>query len=229
METIGFIGAYDKTDLILNLSKILTMMGKKVLVIDSTINQKAKYVVPFINPTTSYITNFEEIDVAVGFDKIKKIKEYLGVEELTYDILLVDADTTQRIEEFNLMKAKKNFFVTAFDLYSLKRGLEILSGLSEPIELTKVLFSKEMLKEEDEYLDFLSLDCKVVWSEYKIFFPLENGDSSVLMENQRAQKIKFRRLSAQYKDGLIYIIQEMLDKVSENAIRKIVKTIEKGV
>lgn len=229
METIGFIGAYDKTDLILNLSKILTMMGKKVLVIDSTINQKAKYVVPFINPTTSYITNFEEIDVAVGFDKIKKIKEYLGVEELTYDILLVDADTTQRIEEFNLMKAKKNFFVTAFDLYSLKRGLEILSGLSEPMELTKVLFSKEMLKEEDEYLDFLSLDCKVVWSEYKIFFPLENGDSSVLMENQRAQKIKFRRLSAQYKDGLIYIIQEMLDKVSENAIRKIVKTIEKGV
>lgn len=229
METIGFIGAYDKTDLILNLSKILTMMGKKVLVIDSTINQKAKYVVPFINPTTSYITNFEEIDVAVGFDKIKKIKEYLGVEELTYDILLVDADTTQRIEEFNLIKAKKNFFVTAFDLYSLKRGLEILSGLSEPIELTKVLFSKEMLKEEDEYLDFLSLDCKVVWSEYKIFFPLENGDSSVLMENQRAQKIKFRRLSAQYKDGLIYIIQEMLDKVSENAIRKIVKTIEKGV
>ena len=229
METIGFIGAYDKTDLILNLSKILTMMGKKVLVIDSTINQKAKYVVPFINPTTSYITNFEEIDVAVGFDKIKKIKEYLGVEELTYDILLVDADTTQRIEEFNLMKAKKNFFVTAFDLYSLKRGLEILSGLSEPMELTKVLFSKEMLKEEDEFLDFLSLDCKVVWSEYKIFFPLENGDSSVLMENQRAQKIKFRRLSAQYKDGLIYIIQEMLDKVSENAIRKIVKTIEKGV
>lgn len=229
METIGFIGAYDKTDLILNLSKILTMMGKKVLVIDSTINQKAKYVVPFINPTTSYITNFEEIDVAVGFDKIKKIKEYLGVEELTYDILLVDADTTQRIEEFNLMKAKKNFFVTAFDLYSLKRGLEILSGLSEPMELTKVLFSKEMLKEEDEYLDFLSLDCKVVWSEYKIFFPLENGDSSVLMENQRAQKIKFRRLSAQYKDGLIYIIQEMLDKVSENAIRKIVKTIEKDI
>ena len=64
---------------------------------------------------------------------------------------------------------------------------------------------------------------------HKIFFPLENGDSSVLMENQRAQKIKFRRLSAQYKDGLIYIIQEMLDKVSENAIRKIVKTIEKGV
>ena len=171
METIGFIGAYDKTDLILNLSKILTMMGKKVLVIDSTINQKAKYVVPFINPTTSYITNFEEIDVAVGFDKIKKIKEYLGVEELTYDILLVDADTTQRIEEFNLIKAKKNFFVTDFDLYSLKRGLEILSGLSEPIELTKVLFSKEMLKEEDEYLDFLSLDCKVVWSEYKLFFP----------------------------------------------------------
>ena len=42
METIGFIGAYDKTDLILNLSKKLTCMEKRILIIDTTINQKAK-------------------------------------------------------------------------------------------------------------------------------------------------------------------------------------------
>ena len=41
MEKVGFIGAFDKTDLILNLAKILTTMGKKVLMIDSTITQKA--------------------------------------------------------------------------------------------------------------------------------------------------------------------------------------------
>ena len=46
MKKVGFIGAYDKTDLLLNISKILTVMGKKVILVDSTINQKAKYVVP---------------------------------------------------------------------------------------------------------------------------------------------------------------------------------------
>ena len=38
----------------------MTTMGNRVLVIDSTLNQKAKYIVPVINPTTSYITNFED-------------------------------------------------------------------------------------------------------------------------------------------------------------------------
>ena len=117
MKIVGFIGVYDKTDLILNLAKIFTVLGSKVLIIDSTINQKAKYVVPTINPTTSYITNFEDIDVAIGFKNEKQIKEYLGLttEDLPYDILLVDADEYLKIKEFKLEKAEKNFFVTSFD------------------------------------------------------------------------------------------------------------------
>lgn len=230
METIGFIGAYDKIDLILNLSKILTCMGKRILIIDSTINQKAKYIVPFINPTTTYITNFEDIDVAVGFKDLEQIKEYLGnPNELPYDLLLIDIDTSEKMNIFDIQNAQKNFFVTAFDLYSLKKGMEILSNLQEPISMTKVLFSKDMLKEDDDYLNFLSLDYKVIWSEYKIFFPLENGDLSVIMDNQRAAKIKFKRLSTQYKEGLLLMTQEILKNASEGSIRRTIKTIEKGV
>ena len=78
MKKIGFIGAYDKTDLILYVAKILTTLKHKVLIIDSTDNQKARYVVPVINPTMKYITEFEEIDIAVGFENISDIKKYLG-------------------------------------------------------------------------------------------------------------------------------------------------------
>ena len=78
MDKIGFVGAYDKTDVILYIAKIISLIGKKVLVIDSTINQKAKYVVPVINPTKSYITNFEGMDIAVGFNNLQQIQEYLG-------------------------------------------------------------------------------------------------------------------------------------------------------
>lgn len=230
MDTIGFIGAYDKTDMILNLAKILTCMDKRVLIIDSTVNQKAKYIVPFINPTITYITNFEDIDIAVGFENIEQIKEYLGnLSELPYDILLIDIDTNEKMNIFNIQKAQKNFFVTAFDLYSLKKGMEILSNLEEPLSLTKVLFSREMLKEDDDYLNFLSLEYKVVWSEYKIFFPLENGDLSVLMDNQRAARIKLKRLSAQYKEGLLMLAQEILKDASEGSIRKVIKSLERGV
>ena len=230
MKKIGFIGAYDKTDLILNIAKIMTVMGKKVLVIDSTLLQKAKYIVPVINPTTSYITNFEDIDVAVGFEDTEQIKQYLGVtgEEMNYDVLLVDADSEERIEKFDLVKADKNFFVTSFDLYSLKRGIEVLSMLKKPMTLTKILFAKEVLKEDDDYLNFLSLGYKVIWDEERIYFPLENGDLGVLSENQRVAKIKFRKLSTQYKDSLAFIVLEALND-KESSVRRAIKIIERGV
>ena len=232
MKKVGFIGTYDKTDLILNIAKILTTMKKKVIVVDSTLTQKAKYVVPVINPTLTYITDFEDIDVAVGFKNEAGIKGYLGIaenEELPYDIMLIDVDDSLAVEGFDLIKAPKNYFVTAFDLYSLKRGLEVLSNLKEPMSLTKILFTKEILKEEDDYLDFLSLGYKVMWNEYRIYFPIENGDWSVLAENQRVAKIKLKRLSMQYKDSLVYIVGEILNDTSENQIRRAVKIIERGV
>lgn len=232
MKRIGFIGAYDKTDLILYVAKILTVLKKKVLIIDSTINQKARYVVPAINPTMKYVTDFEDIDIAVGFSDIEDMKNYLGIaeqQELEYDIVLIDTDNIQGFNNFELETAQKNYFITSFDNYSLKKGLEVLSGLQEVVSLTKVLFSREMLKEEDDYLNFLSLGYKVVWNEYRIYFPIENGDLSVIYENQRVGKIKFKKLSIQYKDGLAYLAQEILDGVSESNVRKTIKFIEKGV
>ena len=232
MKKVGFIGAYDKTDLILYIAKILTALDNKVLVVDSTINQKARYVVPTINPALKYVTEFEEIDIAVGFNNIQDIKNYLGLsegQEMEYDIILIDIDNTESFEEFELENAQKNYFVTSFDNYSLKKGLEVLSNLKDVVSLTKVLFTKEMLKEEDDYLNFLALGYKVIWNEYRIYFPIENGDLSVIYENQRVAKIKFKKLSVQYKDGLAYISEEILGDTSESRVRKAIKAIEKGV
>ena len=232
MKKIGFIGAYDKTDLILYVAKILTVLGKKVLVIDSTINQKARYIVPVINPTLKYVTEFEEIDIAVGFENIQDIKNYLGISEnqnMEYDIALIDTDNIEGFNLFELEEAEKNYFVTSFDNYSLKKGLEVLSGLKNPISLTKVIFSKEMLKEDDDYLNFLSLGYKVIWNEYRLYFPMDNGDLSVIYENQRVAKIKLKKLSVQYKDGLAYLAEEILGDVSESNVRRAIKNIERGV
>ena len=230
MKKIGFIGAYDKTDLMLYTAKILTLLNQKVLIMDVTTNQKARYIVPAIDPTMKYITDFEEIDVAVGFSSIEDIKQYLGMgenQEMEYDIMLIDTDNVQGLRNFRLEEADKNYFVTSFDNYSLKKGMEILNGVQNIVNLTKVLFSKDMLKEEDDYLNFLSLGYKIMWNDYRIYFPIENGDLSVLHENQRVAKIRFKKLSVSYKDGLAYLAEEILGNVSEAKIRKTIKTVEK--
>ena len=210
MKKISFIGCYDKIDLILYIAKILVAMDKKVLVIDSTINQKAKYIVPVIKPTKAYVTEFENIDVAVGFKNYNEIKEYLAMPlhaELPYDMALLDIDSYESFVNFNISNEDKNYFVTGFDSYSLKRGLEILSGLTEILNLTKVLFSKNATQEDDDYLNYLSLGYKIVWDEEIVYFPFEVGDQSVIIENQRVAKIKFKKLSDQYKEALIYIVE----------------------
>lgn len=232
MKQVGFIGAYDKIDLMIYIAKILAVLGKKVLVIDASYNQKARYVVPVIKPTKMYVTEFEQIDVAVGFLNMQDIKVYLGIhenEEIPYDIVLVNTDIAQCIKNFQLEEAYKNFFVTSFDIYSLKRGLETLAKLEKPIELTKILFSRDMLKEEDDYLNYLSLERKIIWKEDRVYFPIENGDLSVIYENQRVSKIKFKKLSAQYKDGLEYIVEQILDNTNAMTVRRAIKAIEKGV
>ena len=228
MKKIGFIGAYDKTDIILAVAKVLTMANKKVLILDNTITQKCKYVVPVINPTKSYITTYEDIDVAVGFENLEKLKQYLGLQEdekLEYDYFLVDTDSFEGLSTFSLQSADKVYFVTSFDSYSLKKGIEILSQLGVPTHVTRIFFSKDMLKEEEEYFDYLSLGIKAIWSETKLYFLLENGDFPAIMENQRITKIKMSNLSNEYKTNIKILANDIAPEIGDKTIKNIIKEL----
>ena len=228
MKKIGFIGAYDKTDIILSIAKVLTMTNKKVLVLDNTITQKSKYVVPAINPTKSYITTYEDIDVAVGFENIGNLKQYLGLqddEKMEYDYFLVDTDSFNGLSTWSLQSADKVYFVTSFDSYSLKKGIEILSQLGVPTRITRIFFSKEMSREEEEYFDYLSLGIKAIWDDEKIYFPLENGDFPAIMENQRISKIKFRNLSEEYRRNIKFLVNDIDSGIGDRTIKNIIKEL----
>lgn len=232
MRTIGFIGAYDKTDLIIYVAKLLTEMNKKVMIIDTTTLQKAKYVVPAISPSKTYVTEFEGIDIAVGFQNYAMIKDYLGMPQhavFQYDYIFLDIDSPEAMIAFDAKAATRSYFVTGFDVYSLKRGIEVLSGITEPMPLKKVLFSKKITEDEDEYLNFISLGCKVIWDEEKIYFPFEQGDQTTIMDNQRVAKVKLKKLTQLYKDSLMYLTEELIDPRESGELRKAYRQLEKGV
>ena len=69
MQKVAFIGSYDKADMILYIGKIMATMGYKVLIIDSTLLQKTKYIVPSISPTKTYMT---EIILECSSGEIRK-------------------------------------------------------------------------------------------------------------------------------------------------------------
>lgn len=222
MKKIGFIGAYDKTDLILYVAKVIAELNKSVLVVDATMLQKSRYIVPCIAPSKCYITEYEKIDVAVGFSNLDQIKKYLGVDELKYDVIMIDIDENESFHNYDMIKANKNYFITAFDSYSLKKGLEVIGKIEDKILMKKVLFSQEMLDEEDDYLNFLSFYYSVSWEDDKIYFPYESGDNSAIIENQRTAKIRFKNLTDSYKEGLLSIAQDIISDEKTSEIRKII-------
>lgn len=230
MEKINFIGAYDKTDSIMYIAKILTEMGKKVIIVDATITQKSKYVIPTIENKNEYITNYSNIDFAIGFTNYSDIKTYLGMPQsavFTYDYMFIDIDDSNLINNFDVYDSRKTYFVTSFDLYSLKKGVEVLKGLSLPIEITKVYFSNLMSQAEDDYFNYIATGCRVKWNQDKIYFPLLNEDLDVIKENQRLSKIRFKGLSNEYKTSLMEWAQDICE--DPNGVKKACRQIERGV
>lgn len=225
MKKIGFIGAYDKTDLIIYISKLLVENDLKVLIIDSTTLQKTRYTVPCITPSKCYITTYEDIDIAIGFENIQAIMDYTQDTKFDYDIMFLDVDNRQAFLNFEMYTSDKNYFVTAYDNYSLKKGLEIIGTEDEKKLMTKVLFSRKMEQDEDEYLNFLSFYYAVKWSKEKIYFPYEMGDNSVIIENQRSARISFKELSSEYKNGILEIISQVAPELRSSDIKKMLKNI----
>ena len=230
MEKINFIGAYDKTDSIMYIAKILTEMKKKVIIVDATITQKTKYVIPTIDNRSDYIANYANIDFAIGFTNYNDIKTYLGMPQsaaFTYDYMLIDIDNSDLLNNFDVYSSKKNYFVTSFDLYALKRGVEVLKRLSLPVEIMKVYFSNLMSQSEDDYFNYIATGCRVKWNQDKIYFPLLNEDLDVIKENQRLSKIRFKGLSNEYKTSLMEWTQDICG--DSNGVKKACRQIERGV
>ena len=235
MKKIGFMGAYDKANFMIYTAKVLRLLDYKVLVVDASSVQKIKYIIPAINPTKSYITSFEDIDFAVGFEEWAEVERYLGIrydsnedEESKinkdiYDYVLIDIDSAERLESFEMENADKNYFVTSFDMFSLKKVIDIFKNVIRPMDLTKIEFAYETSKEDEDYLNYISLEYKVNWNNYVFYFQILGEDNKVFEENQRLEKIRFRRLSIGYKETLSYVIQDICKNENPSKIKRTMK------
>ena len=138
MKKVAFVGSYDKTDMILYMAKILTIANKKVIVVDTTALQKARYIVPSMQALKKYITTFQGVDVAIGFENFEDIKEYQKANDQVeeYDFALIDIDSGRGYNNFEIVSTDKHYFVTSFDMYCLKRGLQVFKTLKFPVRVT---------------------------------------------------------------------------------------------
>ena len=141
---------------------------------------------------------------------------------MKYDFVIIDVDEEEKIEKFRINNIETKYFVTSFDMYSLRKGVSILKGFNNT-KLTKILFSYEAYKEDEIYLNHLSMEYKIEWNEYTIYFQILGDDNKVFEENQRVEKIRYKRLSQNYKESLAYVIQDIDKKQNLGAIKKLMR------
>lgn len=229
MKKCVFIGTYDKTDMLIYVAKILTLMGKKVILIDTTLLKKSRYIVPTMIQEKQYITTFEDIDIAIGFENFAAIKRYqkeVWGEEFKYDIALLDVDRAIAYERFKVQREDKHYFVTSFDVYNLKRGLQVLSHIQKGAKVTKVYYTKNMIAEEDGYLNYLAKNHKINWDKKNIvFFPFETSDLNAIFENQRSGRIQTKGLSSVYIEAVLFLVEEISGE-GNGKVRKAYKMLE---
>lgn len=225
MEKIAFIGGYDKLDMIFSVAKILTTLRKKVLVVDATIAQKARYIIPTLTPALSYITTNDTVDFAIGFDSMDKLKGYIGG-ELDYDYILFDVDSKSKYRGFELMPEDRHYLTTSFDVYSLRKAVEVLKAVEMKTPITKVYFTKVLTEDKDRYLRLLLKDCNVAIVKEPIIFPTDVADIEAIQKNQRDNIIRYKSFSAKYLFSIMYIAEE-ISGVSSGAIKRAIRDIDR--
>ena len=175
----------------------------------------------------SLLTIGDKLMIAYVIPEISFTYEVNEMKEVEYDFALIDIDSPRGYKAFEITPENKHYFVTSFDLYSLKRGLQVFKTIIAPIKVTKVLFTKEMLASEDEYLNYLSAGLRIKWNTDIVFFPFETGDQNVIYTNQRSSRIRIKGLSTQYMDSIMFIIEDF-SGIQEKLVKKAVKILEKN-
>ena len=91
------------------------------------------------------------------------------------------------------------------------------------MNLSKILINYNMKKEDEEYLDFLSLDTRVVWNNFSIYITILDENERLIEDNQRIYRARLKKLIPEYQEGIIYIVQDIVGDMSANKIKKFVK------
>ena len=221
MKSIGFVGQMENSGLVLCVARLINAFGKKVIYVDATKEQRTRYTVPVIlagAKQEQYVVQYDNVEVAVGFNNILELKKYMitkGEDFNDFDYVLINTDREEMCEEFDIKNANNIFFTSTFDKYDLNRGIELLKFICATkrredteaiLPVSKVLTYTQIKTADNKYIDNLAASIPVVWAEKDIVLSYDEGDLSAYIQNQYSNKIEFKNLSNQTKDGIIEIV-----------------------
>lgn len=241
MKLIGFVGNVDKTELVMYIAKMVSTLGKKTIYIDATSNQKTRYIIPTIGDMgeqNQYVIQHDGVEFAVGFTNMLELKKFFlskGEDFTEFEYVIVDTDSSEMCEEYDLKSANNLFFVSSYDKFHIVKGIELLKYMcamkrkADPdaqLVLTKILYYSDINTADSRFIDGLAENLPLLWAHNTINFPYDQGDLSVNIQNQYGNKIDVKNLSKFYKDSIVETVS-LISGDDKSVLKKVLKNIEK--
>lgn len=233
MKIIGLIGYVDKYGFTLNLAKAINSMDKSVLVVDATKDNKLKYVIPAIdNIGNAYVTQYNNIDFAVGFDSMYDVENYMCEQSINiglYDYILVDIDNPKSYEFFRTRGIDKTYFFVHTDVLAVAKNKEIIKAIKvynpeeESIKITKVIFKDYVSRTAENYFDKQIETYNVKWEEnvYEMF--MDERDKVINTDSEFSGVIDLKKHTPAYLSVMADITSNILENVTNKEVLKQIK------
>lgn len=227
------LGYVDKYDFVMNLAKTINIMGKAVLVVDATLDQKLKYVVPALdNIGRYYVTQYNGIDFAVGFDSMHDVENYMieqGINIGLYDYILIDIDSPKAYEFFRTRGFDKNYFFIDTSVLSVQKNKEILKAIrvynpdENSIKLSKILYKSYMSRASEEYFENQITAYNVNWQEPEYEVQMNEQDIMANIDSQFSGIIDVKKHSKYFTQTLSDLTAEIVEDVTSKEVLRQIK------
>jgi len=233
MKVIGLLGYSEKVDLITSLSKTIQIMGKTILVIDATADKKYKYVVPSLDIIEkSYVTQFDNVDYAVGFESMNDVENYMLEQKINislYDFIIIDIDNPRTYEFFRGRAFNFIYLVMDTSMLGYKKNLEIINSMKvysvneDETKVTKILYRGYMTRASEKYFEdkLNQIECK--WDEREYEIVESEQDKMLYLDFQISGIIQMKKHSNAFIASVIDIVTNLIDGSNQNEIKKIIK------
>lgn len=233
MQVIGLVGYMDKYDFAINLAKTINVMDKAVLVIDATLDQKLKNVIPSLgNIGRSYLTQYNNIDFALGFNSMHDIENYMieqGINIGLYDYIVIDIDSPKGYELFRSRGMDKTYFFIDTTVLSINKNKEIIKAMriymqqDEKMSLRKVWFKAYMSRATQTYFETQIKEYDVSWVEPEYEIPSNEQDKMASIDSQLSGIISIKKQSKAFVETIADMTADIIGDVTSKEVRNRIK------
>ena len=231
MQALGMYGYVDKYDFVITVAKTLGIMGKSVLVIDATSDEKYRYLIPAIDKSQCYLTQYSEIDFAVGFASYEQLQSYLverGIDIQRYSYVILDVENYEGYRKFKGLEINKAYMFIDTNVVSVARNDElvrVMRGENPEKELlfTKVLYRAYMSRAANNYLEEKIGNYAVKWTDEVYEVSMDEQDVMINIDSQYSGIVEIKKHTKTFVLYLCEFVSKILEDTSSKDILKEIK------